>query len=147
MKRIAYLSPVNPAPSGISDYSEELLPYLGQYADVTLFVADGVRPTNAQLARHLDVLPIRRLPTLHRQRPFDAIIYHMGNSAVHAEIWRAAQAMPGVVVLHEWVLHHFMLWYAVNVLRRPQHYREQLVRRYGVAAKGVADEMLRGRLG
>ena len=26
--RLAYFSPLNPQPSGISDYSEELLPYL-----------------------------------------------------------------------------------------------------------------------
>jgi len=30
MKRIAYASPLNPAASGISDYSEELLPFLAR---------------------------------------------------------------------------------------------------------------------
>jgi glycosyltransferase involved in cell wall biosynthesis len=146
MRRIAYLSPVNPASSGISDYSEELLPYLGAYAEVTLFVAEGLRPRNPLLARHLDVLPIRRLEGAQRRRPFDAILYHLGNSEVHAEIWRAAQRLPGVIVLHEWVLHHFRLWYAVNVERAPQRYREEMARRYGGEGAAAADRMLRGRL-
>jgi hypothetical protein len=55
--RIAYCSPVNPAPSGISDYSEEVLPYLGQYGDITLYVENGLRPANLRLVRNLDVQP------------------------------------------------------------------------------------------
>src|SRR5690348_13330337 len=106
MKRIAYASPVNPAPSGISDYSEELLPYLGQYADVTLYLDDALRPGNEALARAMAVRPLSRLETDQRRQPFDAILYHMGNSPVHAAIWRAMQRVPGVVVLHEIVLHH-----------------------------------------
>ncbi len=43
--RLAYFSPLNPQPSGISDYSEELLPYLAAQAEITLFV-DGFEPTN-----------------------------------------------------------------------------------------------------
>src|SRR5687768_12209095 len=107
--RIAYCSPVNPAPSGISDYSEELLPYLGQYAEVTLFVEDGLRPTNPRLAQHLEVLPLRRLERELRRRRYAGLVYHLGNSPAHAGIWRAAQRLPGVIVLHELVLHHFML--------------------------------------
>src|SRR5436853_2299719 len=101
MKRIAYLSPLNPAPSGISDYSEELLPYLGQYAEITLYVDEGLRPSNPDLARHLALRPIGRLERDQCRRPYDAIVYHMGNSPVHASIWRAMQRLPGVVVLHE----------------------------------------------
>jgi glycosyltransferase involved in cell wall biosynthesis len=143
--RIAYCSPVNPAASGISDYSEELLPFLGQYADVTLFVEDGLRPNNEQLARHLDVLPLRRLPREQRRRPFDALVYHMGNSPVHADIWTAAQRLPGVVVLHEWVLHHFMLWYDANVHHDIQRYVRTMAARYGDEGQHIAQLMIRSR--
>ena len=51
MKRIAYCSPVNPVPSGISDYSEELLPYLAQYADITLFAERDVAPNDTAPVR------------------------------------------------------------------------------------------------
>ncbi|HEX9372514.1 MAG TPA: glycosyl transferase family 1, partial [Roseiflexaceae bacterium] len=147
MRRIAYASPLNPAPSGISDYSEELLPYLAQYADVTPYVADDLRPTNQALVRHMDVRPLGRLARDHRRRPYDAIVYHMGNSTEnHAPIWSAMQLLPGVVVLHEWVLHHFVLGYAAVVLRDVQRYRAEMARRYGSEGERVADLMLRGRL-
>jgi len=73
--RIAYCSPVNPAPSGISDYSEELLPYLAQYAEITLFIEDGLRPANPQLIKHLPIKPMRQLERLARRGVFDAIVY------------------------------------------------------------------------
>jgi glycosyltransferase involved in cell wall biosynthesis len=146
MKRIAYASPLNPAPSGISDYSEELLPYLAQYADIVLYVDDELRPSNPALVRHLEVRPLGRLQRDHQRQPYDAILYHMGNSQVHAAIWRAMQRVPGVVVLHELVLHHFMLGYAALELRDVERYRAEAVQRYGPEGARVADLMLRGRL-
>ncbi|PDW01002.1 glycosyltransferase family 4 protein [Candidatus Viridilinea mediisalina] len=143
--RIAYCSPVNPAPSGISDYSEELLPYLGQYAELTLFVEDGLRPSNRLLTQQLEVLPLRRLPRELRRRPYDALVYHMGNSPAHAGIWRSAQRLPGVVVLHDFVLHHFMLWYAANVQRDIQLYVRAMLERYGEPGGHIAQLMIRSR--
>ncbi len=46
--RIAYFSPLNPVESGISDYSEDLLPWLAAYLDIDLFV-DGYRPSSPAL--------------------------------------------------------------------------------------------------
>jgi glycosyltransferase involved in cell wall biosynthesis len=145
MKRIAYLSPVNPAPSGISDYSEELLPYLARYADITLYLEDGLRPANPALARHLEVRPISRLERDRRRRPFDATLYHLGNSQAHTAIWRAMQRSPGVLVLHDWVLHHFMLQYYATTLGDVQRYRAEAARRYGADGERVAGLMMRGR--
>ena len=145
MKRIAYLSPLNPSPSGISDYSEELLPYLAQYAEITPYVEDSLRPTNTDLVRAMDVRPIGKFERDHRRRPFDAILYHIGNSPVHASIWRALQRVPGVVVLHEFVLHHFMLNYAATVRRDVESYRAEAARRYGAEGERVANLMLHGR--
>lgn len=145
MKRLAYASPVNPAPSGISDYSEELLPHLGRYADITLYVEDGLRPANPRLAQRFEIRPVSRLERDHRRRPFDAIIYHMGNSAAHLGIWRALQRTPGIVALHDFVLHHFMLQEIVAVRGQIDLYRAEMRRRYGDEGAHVAELMLRGR--
>src|SRR4051812_9940328 len=147
MKSIAYASPINPAASGISDYSEELLPYLARYAEITPYVADDLRPSNPELLRQMDVRPLGRLERDQRRRPYDAIVYHMGNSVEnHAAIWEALQRTPGIVVLHEFVLHHFMLGYAAMVRRDVELYRAEATRRYGPAGARVAELMLRGRL-
>lgn len=146
LKRIAYCSPVNPVPSGISDYSEELLPFLGQYADITLFVEREVVPSNEQLRYHLAVQPLDRLPRLHRQHPFDAVVYHMGNSSAHGTIYELIEQIPGVVVLHDWVLHHFKLWYAAERKKNVTAYLQEMQTRYGDAGERVARKMSRGQL-
>ncbi len=145
MYRIAYCSPLNPVASGISDYSEELLPYLGQYVEIDLFVERGITPSNANLRRILPVLPLGSLPARHGQQPYAAVIYHMGNSPVHSAIYEMLARVPGVVVLHDWVLHHFKLGYlaAHHALRS---YQAELHERYGAAGRRAAERMLRGQL-
>ncbi|KAB8143890.1 glycosyltransferase family 4 protein [Chloroflexia bacterium SDU3-3] len=146
MKRIAYISPLNPAPSGISDYSEELLPYLGQHCEITLYADEKLRPTNRAMLAQLPLRPLPQLERDQRQRPYDAVIYHMGNSPVHAPIWAAMRRVPGVVVLHEFVLNHFMLNYAAVVRRDVAAYEAEAARRYGPDGQRVAQLMMRGRL-
>jgi glycosyltransferase involved in cell wall biosynthesis len=146
MRSIAYCSPVNPVESGISDYSEELLPYLGQYAAITLFVDRGVHPDNLRLREHFEVRSIDELPGLHRRQPFDAIIYHLGNSPAHGAIYESLLRVPGVVVLHEWVLHHLKLWRAAERRRDMSQYLREMRERYGAAGERVARQMSRGQL-
>lgn len=82
--RIAWLSPLPPMESGIADYSAELLPRLGELCEIE------VNPPQ----------------TLDR---FDAVVYHLGNNRdYHAEIYRTLLKHPGIVVLHELVLHHLV---------------------------------------
>lgn len=145
LRRIAYCSPLNPQPSGISDYSEDLLPHLAQYADVTVF-ADGITPTHPLLRQHMDVRPLQRLPQLHAERPFDALVYHLGNSPVHAGIYEMAQRLPGIVVLHEWVLHHFKLWYAATRRNDVGSYLAEMADRYGERGVTVGRRMAQGQL-
>ncbi len=145
MRHLAYATPVNPVASGISDYSEELLPYLGRYADITLYIDDRLRPTNPLLARHLTIRPISKLARDHRRRPYDAILYQIGNSFAHAHIWQALQRTPGVVVLHEYVLHHFMLQYYASVLGDIDRYRAEAGMRYGPDGDRIANLMMHGR--
>lgn len=150
MRRIAYCSPVNPVESGISDYSEELLPYLGQYAEVVLFVERGLVPANLQVREHLTIRTLDELPDLQRKQPFDAVLYHMGNSPAHGTIYELLQRIPGVVVLHDWVLHHFKLWHAAERRKDIGEYLREMQRRYGGHPLGmgerVARKMSRGQL-
>jgi glycosyltransferase involved in cell wall biosynthesis len=145
LRRIAYCSPLNPQPSGISDYSEDLLPFLAQYADVTVFV-DGLIPANEQVREYLAVRPLAHLQRIHAAHPFDAVLYHLGNSPVHAGIYDMAQLLPGVVVLHEWVLHHFKLWHAATRRGDVAAYEREMAGRYGERGSGVARRMARGQL-
>ena len=54
------------------------------------------------------VAPPRDVSRWRRAR-CDVALYHLGNNALHAAIYRRALERPGVVVLHDAVLHHFLL--------------------------------------
>lgn len=118
---------------------------MARYAAITLYIDEGLRPANQELGRHLELRPIRRLPSDHRRHPYDAIVYHMGNSPAHTSIWETLRQLPGVVVLHDFVLHHFMLGYAATVRHDVASYQAEAARRYGAEGQRVANLMARGR--
>ena len=109
--RIAYFSPLNPQRSGISDYSEELLPFLAaRDFEIDLYV-DGFKPANRALLKRFAWFDYKSEPSRLGALPsYDAVVYHMGNDhRYHAGIYEAARATPGVIVLHDFSLQHFFL--------------------------------------
>jgi glycosyltransferase involved in cell wall biosynthesis len=106
--RVAYLSPLPPQRSGIADYSAELLPELARHLEIELVADAGARPA-AELAERFAVRRTEGLAELLERRHYDALLYHLGNEAsYHGEIYRQALRHPGVIVLHEAMLHHLV---------------------------------------
>jgi len=106
-----FYSPLPPARTGVADYAAALLAELRRRGQV-------------------DVAPAR----------CDAALYHLGNNALHAEIYRRALDRPGVVVLHDAVLHHFLL----GQLNETE-YMEEFVYNYGEWNRSLASDLWRGR--
>src|ERR1043166_1699990 len=106
--KLAYFSPLSPKRSGIADYSEELLPYLAQRVEITLFV-DGFEPTNMEVISRFRICDYRRDPDALRQlESYDAILYHMGNDhRYHTGIFETMVKYPGILVLHDFALQDF----------------------------------------
>ena len=104
--RLAWFSPLPPQRSGIADYSAELLPHLAEHLDLELFVDEGVK-VDPEIRSRFPVHGDRAFPGM-RDR-FDAVFYHLGNNVdYHARIWQTAVRFPGIVVLHEAMLHHLV---------------------------------------
>ncbi|MGC8874201.1 MAG: glycosyltransferase family 4 protein [Chloroflexia bacterium] len=101
--RLAWVSPLPPARTGIADYSSELLPALADCAEWALF---GPRPFGASPLPDVVVQPLEELPRAAGR--FDALLYHMGNNPYHRTIYELALRYPGVVVLHDFFLHHLV---------------------------------------
>lgn len=97
-------SPLPPTRSGIADYAAELLPALARLAPVTVVVASERDLRPAEGAEVVSEVEYRRRSALHR-RPH---LYQLGNSVHHAHAYRAALRRPGVVLLHDPVLHHLV---------------------------------------
>ena len=97
--RVAWVSPVPPAPSGIADYSAELLALLAESFDISLVVSPG-----ATVAASLSRFPVLRPDQAiqeHEQRPFDLFVYHVGNHERHVYMLDLMRRYSGLTVLHD----------------------------------------------
>jgi glycosyltransferase involved in cell wall biosynthesis len=104
---VGFHSPLPPVRSGVADYAQSLLEALRRRVEVRV---------GADRA--------------------DVDLYHIGNNRLHAEVHARALARPGVVVLHDAVLHHFFL----GALTRDQ-YIEEFAYNYGGWLRETAAEL------
>ena len=126
--RVAYYSPMPPEKSGIADYSAHLLPALAERIEIEVVRRGRKRPV----------------------RGTDVALYHVGNNP-EAHGWivealrRRPDARPGVVVLHDFVLHHLVA--GLTIGRRDGHgYLDAMEREGGVVGRllghGVLDKRI-----
>ena len=70
----------------------------------------------------------------------DVHLYHLGNNRLHQDIYTRALATPGVVVLHDAVLHHFLLGSLSQ-----ERYISEWVFNYGEWRRDLGEELWRER--
>jgi glycosyltransferase involved in cell wall biosynthesis len=122
--KVAYFSPLPPDRSGIADYSALLLPALAELVEV-----EAVRPGRTRPVADADVA-----------------LYHIGNNPdAHGWIVDALRRRPGVVVLHEFVLHHLIA--GLTIGRKDGHaYLAAMEREAGIVGRLLGHGVLEGRL-
>lgn len=103
--RLAFFSPVPPAATGIADYSAELLTLLAGRHEIDVF-HDQEEVDRVRLPRRLGILRVADFAGRHQARPYDLAVYQMGNHPVHAYLYEHLSRVPGLLVLHDLVLHH-----------------------------------------
>ncbi len=141
--KLAYFSPLTPQPSGISDYSEELLPHLANGADITLFV-DGFHPTNDSLLSQFEWVDYRNEPAIgERLNQYDAVIYHVGNDhRYHTRIVETMRRHSGIAVFHDFALQDFFLGLA-RERKDMRLYLDEMLVCHGEKERSLAEEHLR----
>jgi hypothetical protein len=101
-----------PAPTGVADYAARLVRILRTRGSIELWPARA-----------------------------DVNLYQLGNNQLHAPVYRRALEQPGVIVLHDAVMHHFALGY----LGRDE-YIEEFVFNYGEWHRSTASVLWSGRV-
>lgn len=101
--KVAYLSPLRPEKSGISDYSAELLPVLAEYYDIDIIVPETNISDN-WIKNHLEIHDIMWFKK--NSHNYQRVIYHFGNSTAHEHMFDLLKIIPGIVVLHDFFLGH-----------------------------------------
>jgi glycosyltransferase involved in cell wall biosynthesis len=102
--RLAWFTPLPPMPSGIADYSSELLPLVAEVADVEVICP---RPSLFRRAKAPPGISIRP-PERFRPDRYDAIYYHLGNNPWHEFVYETSLRHPGICVFHDVVMHHLI---------------------------------------
>jgi glycosyltransferase involved in cell wall biosynthesis len=121
--RVAFYSPLSPERSGIADYSALLLPALGRLVEIEVVRRGRTRPVAADVA-----------------------LYHVGNDPeAHGWIVDALRRRPGVVVLHDFVLHHLVAGLTIGRKDGPG-YLAAMERDAGIPGRLLAHGVLDGRV-
>lgn len=108
---VGFHGPLPPARSGVADYCATLLEELRRHGNVAVAAERS-----------------------------DVALYHLGNNRMHAAIYRRALEQPGVVVLHDAVLHHFLLGQLDETA-----YIDEFIYNYGGWHRSLARELWRAR--
>lgn len=99
--RLAYLSPLPPERSGISDYSVELLEELTRWYQVDVII-NQTEISNIWIKSNCKIRTVEWFKENNNQ--FDRVLYHFGNSEFHQHMFDLLEAIPGVVALHDFFL-------------------------------------------
>ncbi len=122
--KVALFSPMPPERSGIADYSALLLPALRARCEAVTVKRGAKKPP----------------------RGTDLCVYHIGNNPdAHGWIVEALRRTPGVVVLHDFVLHHLVA--GLTIGRRDGHgYLDAMEREGGVVGRLLGHAVLDKRI-
>lgn len=101
--RIAFVSPMPPARSGIADYSAALCAALCSYAEVDV---------------------VSEAPARFDPLAYDAVLYQLGNNPWHVFVYDLALQHSGVSVMHEANLHHLLTDVTIRRNRWDQYVEE-----------------------
>ncbi len=104
-KSVGFATPWPPEQSGIAYHNYHLVAALSKHCELTLLLSSKKSSVDVN-GKRLPAYPIQDLPKIKDK--FDVLIYHVGCSHFHKEIYKQAYHIPGIVVLHDYDLHDFL---------------------------------------
>lgn len=133
--RLAFVSPLPPEKSGISDYSAELLPELARYYDIDLVA--GVKDVACEwISANFPVSTAENFE--EKAGDYDRILYQMGNSTFHEHMVGFIEKYPGTLVMHDFYLSN-LFSYLDNTGATKNLYEKALYYSHGY--KGLIERM------
>lgn len=98
---IAFFSPFSPLKSGISDYSQDLLPSLSKHFSIDLFHDESYSPDSNASG---NMFPHTQFESRLKNYDYEGLIYQIGNSSYHSYMYHLLIRYPGISVLHDYYL-------------------------------------------
>jgi glycosyltransferase involved in cell wall biosynthesis len=141
--RIAWVSPLPPSPSGVGDYSADLLPEVARLVPTVVFTTD-TEWLPAEPVGGLEIRSHTELEVALKEDPDLVPVFHQANNPWHTFVYDLADRIPGVLVLHDVVLHHLLLDRSERAGDWPP-YKALLDEQYGALGNDVY-ELRRARI-
>jgi len=141
--KIAWFTPFS-RKSAIGRCSAGIVAELAQFASVDLWhpEASDERATSVPRVRFRRGIDA----DLRQLSEYDLVVYNFGNHLpFHREIFQVSRRMPGLVVLHDLVMHHFFASYFLEDLKDPQAYVNAMHRLYGERGRETALGIVSGK--
>jgi len=145
--KIALFTPVSPVRSGLVDHIESLLPALLQHLDITV-VTDGSYEPSSPLfvgGGRSQIPWITYQDFGQAPERFDLVIYQLGNEPnIHGYMFDAIHRYPGILILHDLVLHHAIAELTLS-RGRADEYRAEIRYSYGARGDELVQQVMAGR--
>jgi glycosyltransferase involved in cell wall biosynthesis len=137
--KMAYVSPIPPAKSGIADYSSELIPALSRYYDIDIIVPnefDVSSITLPALVNNHAIIPADGFAVYAGR--YDRVLYHVGNSDHHHHMFPLMADIPGIVVLHDFYLSGIIA-HVEHSFKHEGYWTQALYNSHGYSVAAIKD--------
>jgi len=143
--RLAWFTPLPPSGSGVARYNAEVLPAIAAVHQIELFVDTALDAVEAP-AGVQGIFSAHDFVWKHHRKPYDLVVYQMGNAPCHDYQWAYCIRYPGLMVLHDGQVHHAR---ALSLLLqgREDDYREEFCFNHPDARPDLAELGIAGLLG
>lgn len=134
--KIAWLTPLARA-SAIGKVTIQVAEHMQPEAEVDLWCAD-------RGGRHETNLPVFTFDVTDAYeqalRTYDVVLYSFGNYyPFHRELFLMSRRVPGIAILHDYVMHHFFVGHYLDKPGGVERYLDAMQRRYGTRARAAAE--------
>jgi glycosyltransferase involved in cell wall biosynthesis len=136
--KINWFSPLPPAMTEIANYTERIVPFLQEHADVVLWTDQGAWNKSIESIARVRHYDPARVPW-HDLNQGDLSIFNIGNNRFfHNAIWQVSRCHPGIVILHDLSLQHFFFGVYKECLNDRDGYLEKMTLYYGQQGRDCA---------
>ena len=129
--------------SAIGKFSQTIAHELNSQAEVDLWVPKGADLLSADLR----LIPFTSEEDLSgRLAPYDFLIYNLGDHlGFHKDIYDISKRHQGIVILHDFMMHHFFYAYHLVQNKDPDAYVNDMTFYYGDEGRNTAVSMVQGK--
>jgi glycosyltransferase involved in cell wall biosynthesis len=149
--KIAWFTPFPPEKSAIGEYSATVVTVLSKFCNVDIWISlsdsDDIDMVGDRYKKTFNIVNFNNNPELIASlTSYDAVIYNMGNNILfHKDIYEVSMAHPGIVILHDYVLHHFFAAYYLTFKKSNKDYVKDMEWNHGTAGRKLAENILSGK--